>query len=171
MSRYTIPAKRSNNVRVAFIITLLGLLSCATPVSAKQYLVFNTLAFHFENADERRLFTPGIGWEFSPSSRVGFHAGTLSDSFGFQAGYAGLNYATRKFYAGPVGFRLIGGASIVHKQFHKNSEAETKILPLPVIEIGFSETAVLNISGSPKLDYAGQKNNAVVFFQFKLNFS
>ncbi len=170
MSRFKIPAHRTTRVRAAVVVALFGLLSLAAPVSAKQYLVFNTLAFHFENADERRLFTPGIGWEFSPSSRVGFHAGTLSDSFGFQAGYAGLNYATRKFYAGPVGFRFIGGASIVHKQFHKNSEPETKILPLPVMEIGFSENAVLNISGSPKLDYAGQKNNAVLFFQFKLNF-
>ncbi len=171
MTRYRHSVRRTVQVRATLAVLMLGLLSFTMPASAKQYLVFNTVAFHFENADERRLFTPGVGWEFSPSSRIGFHAGTLSDSFGYQAGYAGLNYATRKFYAGPIGVRFIGGASIVHKQFHKNSEPETKILPLPVMEIGFNDNAVLNISGSPKLDYAGQKNNAVVFLQFKLNFN
>lgn len=46
------------------------------------YLVFNTFAHHFEHSNERDDFTPGIGWEYSPTNRVGFHVGTLSDSVG-----------------------------------------------------------------------------------------
>jgi len=155
---------------LALVIPVLTILTTAT-AQANSYLVLNTVAYHFKNADERRTFTPGIGWEYSPSSKLGFHVGTLSDSFGFQASYAGVNWASRNFAAGPIGIRFILGATVLRKQFHKNSEAETKVVPLPALELTLSERAVLNISGSPQLDYAGQKNNAVLFFQFKWNMS
>ncbi|MBX2881169.1 MAG: hypothetical protein KTR32_14590 [Granulosicoccus sp.] len=151
---------------LALVVMTAGMTRVAT---ADNYVVLNTVALHFKNADERRAFTPGIGWEYSPSSRPGFHLGTLSDSFGYQAGYVGINWATRQFHAGPVGFRFILGATVLHKQFHKNSEPETKVVPLPAVEVSLSERAVLNISGSPQIDYAGQRNNAVMFFQFKWN--
>jgi len=130
------------------------------------HLVLNTFAYHFKNADERNDFTPGIGWEYSPTSSFGFHFGTLSDSFGYQAKYAGINYATRRLFNNRV--RLIAGATVLHKQYAKNADPETKILPLPAIEFTLAERAVLNVSGSPAVDFADQKNNAVVWFQLKL---
>ena len=133
----------------------------------KDFLVVSAGAYHFKNFDERNAFTPGIGWEYSPTSAFGWHAGTLSDSFGFQAMYGGINYATKPKFFGKVRFLL--GASIVHKQFKKNAEPETKILPFPVMEIKLSKRSVLNVSGSPQVDFADHRNNAVLFFQFKLN--
>lgn len=148
---------------------LLLLTSIAPLASANQFFVVSAGAYHFKNQDERNAFTPGVGWEFSPSKKAGFHVGTLSDSFGYQATYAGVNWASGALRLGPTNMRLILGATVVNKQFHKNSEPETKILPLPALEFSLSKRAVLNISGSPQLDYAGQKNNAIVFFQFKWN--
>jgi len=97
------------------------------------FLVVSAGAYHFDNFDERNAFTPGIGWEYSPSKKLGWHAGTLSDSFGYQALYAGVNYATKPMFYGKV------------------------------------RRSVLNISGSPQIDYGKHRNNAVLFFQFKLN--
>lgn len=131
------------------------------------HLVFSTAAYHFKNFNDRNAFTPGIGWEYSPSGKLGFHVGTLSDSFGTQAGYLGVNYGTRRFINNRVRFLL--GASVLYKQYHKNTEAEAKIVPFPVVEIALSKRAKLNITGSPEVDYAGSKSNAVMFFQFKMN--
>ena len=39
------------------------------------------------------------------------------------------------------------GASIVHKQFKKNGDPETKLLPFPAMEVKISKYAVLNLSG------------------------
>lgn len=151
------------------VFLLLLIASAANTAYGKQFLVVSTAALHFKNADERRLFTPGLGWEYSPSKGTGFHVGTLSDSFGYQAAYAGLNWATSPLSAGPLDVRFILGATVLHKQFHKNSEPETKLVPLPALELALAPQAVLNISGSPQIDYAGQRNNAVLFFQFKWN--
>lgn len=153
------------------------LLACASAASASGlalddagrrdgYLVLNTFAYHFEMSDERRDFTPGIGLEYSPSNRLGVHAGTLSDSFGYQAKYAGVQYATPRFLANRV--RLMLGATALHKQYKRNSAPETKIVPLPALEISFSDRAVLNISGSPDVDFGDVKNNKVVWFQLEI---
>ena len=130
-------------------------------------LVISAGAYHFENFNERNAFTPGLGWEYSPSGKIGWHVGTLSDSFGYQAMYGGINYATKPKLFGKVRFLI--GASVVHKQYKKNSEAETKILPIPAMEIKLTKRSVLNVSGSPQVDYGNHRNNAVLFFQFKLN--
>ena len=135
--------------------------------AADGHLVFSTGAYHFKNFNERNAFTPGLGWEYSPSGKVGFHVGTLSDSFGYQATYAGINYGTRRIINNRVRFLL--GATVVRKQFHKNSDPEVKIVPFPVMEIALSERASLNVTGSPEVDYAGGHSNAVMFFQFKMN--
>lgn len=132
----------------------------------KGYLVLHTVALHFENFSERNTFTPGLGWEYSPSSKIGFHGGTLSDSFGYQSYYGGLNYASKPKFNGKV--RFILGATILHKQYLKNGGPETKLVPLPIIEYKFTDQAVLNISGSPQIDYGNHRNNAVMFFQLKL---
>jgi len=148
---------------------LVGGLLFATHSSAKAdngFLVINTLALHFENFDDRNAFTPGIGWEYSPSGAFGWHVGTLSDSFGYQSRYGGINYATQPFMYGKV--RLMLGATVLHKQFKKNGDPETKLVPLPAMEVRLTEQAVLNVSGSPQVDFANQKNNAVLFFQLKL---
>ncbi len=160
-------AVRTMIIRGMGVVVLAMLALTTTAAQANNFLVLNTAALHFKNADERRAFTPGIGWEYSPSSKIGFHVGTLSDSFGYQAAYGGLNWATSVYRAGPARVRFILGATVLHKQFHKNSEPDTKIVPLPAVELALSNRAVLNISGSPQIDYAGQRNNAVLFFQFK----
>ncbi len=149
------------------IAALVMLMASGASKATDGYLVFNTAALHFKNADDRNAFVPGIGWEYSPTGKVGFHVGTLSDSFGYQASYVGVNYGTRRMLGGKLRFLL--GATVINKQFHKNTEAETKILPLPAMEFAISDRAVLNISGSPELDFGEHHNNAVLFFQFKLN--
>lgn len=134
--------------------------------AADGHLVFNTAAIHFKNFNDRNAFVPGLGWEYSPTGKVGFHVGTLSDSFGAQATYFGVNYGTRRILNNRVRFLL--GATAVRKQYHKNKPLETKILPFPVMEVNLTKRSSLNISGSPEIDYAGSHSNAVMFFQFKL---
>ncbi len=152
----------------ALLAAVLGFsLNANTASAADGHLVFNTAAVHFKNFSERRAFVPGLGWEYSPSGKFGFHAGTLSDSFGYQATYLGINYGTRPVLENRVRFLL--GATLVRKQFHKNSDPEVKIVPFPVMEISLTERAKVNVSGSPEIDYAGSHSNAVVFFQFKMN--
>ena len=130
------------------------------------YLVFNTFAWHFENSDERNDFTPGIGWEYSPTNRLGFHVGTLSDSFGYQAKYGGIHYSTPRFLDNRV--RLMVGATALHKKYKIKDDPETKLVPLPAIEFSVSDRAVLNLSGSPDVDFGEISNNKVVWLQFKL---
>lgn len=131
------------------------------------YLVLNTFALHFKNFADRNALTPGIGWEYSPTSAFGWHVGTLSDSFGYQAFYGGINYASRKVFYNKVRFLI--GATVLHKQYHVDTDPETKLVPLPAVEYRMSKRTVLNISGSPQVDYAGQRSNAVMFFQLKIN--
>ena len=165
---------RTRIVRTAVRLALsAALLAGATAVSADDeagrrdgYLVFNTFAWHFENSDERNDFTPGIGVEYSPSNRLGFHAGTLSDSFGYQARYGGIHYSTPRFFADRV--RLMLGATALHKKYKIKDEPETKIVPLPALELSLTDRAVLNISGSPDVDFGDISNNRVVWLQFKL---
>ena len=151
----------------SILVLVFGMMVASTSAKADNgYLVLSTLALHFENFDDRNAFTPGVGWEYSPSSKLGWHGGTLSDSFGYQSYYGGINYATRSVIAGRI--RFLVGASVVHKQFKKNAEPETKVLPFPALEVKLTRRSVLNISGSPAVDFANQKNNAVMFFQYKL---
>jgi len=150
------------------ILIAMSLLFGSSPLLADDgYLVFNTVAWHAKNADERNAVTPGIGWEYSPSNRIGFHIGTVSDSFGYQATYGGLNYATPRFFYNRA--RFILAATILRKQYRVNAGPETKIVPLPALELSLSKNAVLNLSGSPEVDYGDHHNNAVLFFQLKLN--
>ena len=70
-----------------FAVTTAFNTSSATAAD-NDFLVLSAGAYHFENFDERNAFTPGIGWEYSPSGKIGWHVGTLSacvddtDSFG-----------------------------------------------------------------------------------------
>ena len=109
------------------------------------FLVLSAGAYHFENFNERNAFTPGLGWEYSPSAKIGWHVGTLSDSFGYQSMYGGVNYATKPILYGKV--RFILAASVVHKQFKKNGGGETKLLPIPAVEVRLTKRSVLNLSG------------------------
>jgi len=155
---------------LATVVLLFGLLGMANTASAKdQYFTFNTISYHFKNTNERNNVTPGIGWEYSPSKKIGFHLGTVRDSFAFQSTYAGINWATPRYkiFGGRV--RFILGVTALHKQFSPNSAPKTRIVPLPVVEFKFSKRFVLNVSGSPEVDFQGQKNNAVLIFQGKLN--
>jgi len=140
--------------------------STSNAQAADGHLVFNTAAIHFKNFNDRNAFVPGLGWEYSPTGKVGFHVGTLSDSFGAQAAYLGVNYGTKRILNNRVRFLL--GATAVHKQYHKNKGLETKIVPFPVMEVALSKRASLNVTGSPEIDYAGSHSNAVMFFQLKV---
>ena len=162
---YTLNSKWLSKVALVATLLFAGL-GASNAHAADGHLVFNTAAIHFKNFDDRNAFVPGLGWEYSPTGRVGFHVGTLSDSFGAQAAYAGFNYGTKRMFNNRIRFLL--GATAVHKQFHKNKPLETKIVPFPVMEVALSERASLNITGSPEIDYAGSHSNAVMFFQFKL---
>jgi len=134
--------------------------------AADGHLVISAAAIHFKNFEDRNAFVPGVGWEYSPSGKIGFHVGTLADSFGAQASYVGLNYGTRRMFNNRVRFLI--GASAVHKQYHKNKPLETKIVPFPVMEVALSKRASMNITGSPEVDYNGSHSNGVMFFQFKV---
>lgn len=155
------------NIAAVAVLALSSLFTSASATADDSYLVVSTAAYHFENFDERNAFTPGLGWEYSPSSKIGWHAGTLSDSFGYQALYGGINYATKPRFYGKVRFLI--GATVLHKQYKKNADPETKIVPLPAMEIKLTKRSVLNLSGSPQVDYGNHRNNGVLFFQFKLN--
>lgn len=137
--------------------------------SDDSFLTFNTFSLHFENFNERNNVTPGIGWEYSPSKKLGFHVGTVQDSFGFQSTYAGLNIATPRYNVFGGQLRFILGATILHKQFRVNSGPETRLVPLPVVELKLSDRFTLNVSGSPALDFQGQRTNGVLILQGKLN--
>jgi len=153
-------------ISAVLVLTFGMIFGSAAAKADDGYLVLSTAAYHFKNFNERNAFTPGIGWEYSPSAKIGWHVGTLSDSFGYQAKYGGINYATKPKFFGKVRFLI--GATLLHKQYKKNAEAETKIVPLPAMEIKLSKSSVLNLSGSPQVDYGNHRNNAVLFFQFKL---
>lgn len=167
--------KRIGKIRILCLGAAL-LLGMGNSHADDGFLVFNTFAWHFENSDERNDFTPGIGWEYSPTSKFGFHVGTLADSFGYQATYAGINYATRRYLNNRV--RFIIGATIVNKQFRNarfdadgnltDDGVDTRLLPFPVVEFALSERAVINVSGSPSVDFGEQKNNPVIWFQAKI---
>jgi len=153
--------------KALMVLALLGLsLGTSSAHASDGHLVFNTAAIHFKNFDDRNAFVPGLGWEYSPTGKLGFHVGTLSDSFGAQASYFGINYGTRRMFNNKL--RFLVGATAVHKQYHKNKPLETKIVPFPVMELNLWKRASLNITGSPEIDYNGSHNNAVMFFQFKL---
>ena len=92
---------------IATLVLLFGLLGAAnTAQAADQYLTFNTYSHHFEKRKERQNITPGIGWEYSPSKKLGFHVGTVRDSFNYQAKYVGINWATPRY--------KVFGLSLIH---------------------------------------------------------
>lgn len=153
-------------------ITTLGLAGLGAGHAADKkddYFVLNTLAVHFENYKDRNAMVPGIGWERSPQRGLGWHVGTFSDSFGSQALYSGVNYSTPSARILTRDVRLLLGATILHKQYHENTDPETKVVPLPAMEVSLTDKVVLNISGSPEVDYNGSHSNAVMFFQIKMN--
>jgi len=159
---------RFNRIASTLAIGATLLLGSTATKADDGYLVFNTAAFHLQESEGRNTLTPGIVWEYSPSSKIGFHGGTLSDSFGYQAFYGGLNYATPRYAVFQGKVRFILGATLLHKQFLINGEPDTKIVPLPAVEFALTKRAVINVSGSPEVDYGNHHNNAVVFVQFKL---
>jgi len=137
--------------------------------SDESFLTFNAFSLHFENFNDRNNVTPGIGWEYSPTGKLGFHVGTVRDSFGFQARYLGLNYATRRFNTFAGDLRFIVGVTALHKKYSPSGDPETRIVPLPVVELKVTEKFTLNFSGSPELDFQGQHTNGVLILQGKWN--
>ena len=161
--------KRRTRPSALIAIGVLLLFGSAKTWADDGYLVINTVALHLQETEGRNTVTPGLGLEYSPSGKLGFHAGTLSDSFGYRSYYGGLNYATPRYAVFDGRIRFILGATVLHKQFRVAGEPETKIVPLPAAEFAITRRAVLNVSGSPEIDFGEHSNNAVVFFQLKLN--
>lgn len=151
------------------MFTLCSLMFATELHARDSFLVVNTLALHFDNIKDRNAMVPGLGWEYSPSSGIGWHLGTFSDSFGSHANYVGVNYASAKKRWLRTDVRFLIGATVLRKQYHENRDLQTKVVPLPAVEIGLSKNTVLNISGSPEVDYNGEHSNAVMFFQLKMN--
>ncbi len=150
---------------------LISLLLAGKVYASDNYFVMSAVALHFAKSNERNAAVPGIGWEYSPSNSLGWHAGTFSDSFGSQATYAGLNYGTPKTQFLTRDIRFLIGATILRKQYHTNQELQTKVVPLPVLEVSLTKSTILNISGSPEVDYNGEHSNAVMYFQLKMDMS
>ncbi len=156
-------------LKLALISAITTLIFTSQAKAKDDFFVLNTIALHFDNAKERNAIVPGVGWEHSPSSGLGWHIGTFSDSFGSRATYTGINYASAKKRILSRDVRFLIGATILRKQYHEDSDLQTKIVPLPAVEISLTKNTVLNVSGSPEVDYNGEHSNAVMFFQLKMN--
>lgn len=157
--------------RITATTILISLLFAGKASASDNYFVMSAVALHFENSAERNTMVPGVGWEFSPSNNLGWHAGTFSDSFGSRATYAGINYGTPKARILTRDVRFLIGATVLRKQYHADKELQTKIIPFPVLEVSLTKSTILNISGSPEVDYNGEHSNAVMYFQLKMDIS
>ncbi len=159
---------RNLKILIKLVGVIVLLLFC-TPAEADEYISLQAVSFHFKKANERQAIHPSLGFEYSREHKLGWQAAWFKDSFGYQSGYMGINYSANKFKVLGVPVRLIGALNVVHKQFIKGGEGETKLVPIPIIEVGIQKHVSLNITGSPKLDYAnGKRTNGVLVMQLKL---
>ncbi len=143
--------------------------SHATENSAN-HIALQAVSLHFKKANQRQGIHPAIGYEYSPNHAFGWQAGFFKDSFGTRSAYVGINYSMPIIRIGRIPGRLILESNIVHKQFTKDSTAETHFVPMPVVELGLTKTVQVNITGSPQLDYYnGKHTNGVLVFQLKLD--
>lgn len=159
--------------KIRLLSTWMGLCLTALLFSqsshAKEFLVINSLALHFENFSERNTLTPGIGYEYSPDAGWGWHAGVFRDSFSQSSGYVGANYGFKPVYPMGVPTRLIMGVSAIHKQFFAGKGMQTLLLPVPILEFGVSRRTKLNISGAPAIKSGKYHNNGLLFVQLKFD--
>ena len=91
---------------IAATVLVSGLFMTSTGIAKadNSFLVIDTLSLQFDDVNEKNAFTPGVGWERSPTSKVSRHAGTLADSFRLRPNYGGFNYATRRMLNGKLRF-------------------------------------------------------------------
>ncbi|HBS25640.1 MAG TPA: hypothetical protein DD827_00695 [Gammaproteobacteria bacterium] len=159
--------KKMTTLAVVFI----ALMFCvpAKADEAVQYISLQAVSLHFKKYKERQAVHPSLGYEYSRNRKLGWQAAWFKDSFGYQSGYMGVNYTAKQFKLLGMSVRLIGALNVVHKQFVKGGDGETKLVPIPIIELGIQKYISLNITGSPELDYAnGKHTNGVVVMQLKL---
>lgn len=134
---------------------------------SSRYLAIQSFSLHFEKIKQRNGFNPTIGYEVTSTKRLGWQAGLFKDSFNYNSAYAGLNYAFDRFYVLGRPVRPLLSVNVIHKKFKKNGNGETKLVPIPVIEVNVFKKLNVNISGTPQIDSTKNHTNGVIFFQFK----
>lgn len=139
-----------------------------THALADQYLVLEGFSYHMKKSDERNALNLGLGIESSPTHKWGWQVGTFRDSFHQNASYAGLNYALKPFPLLGQKARFIPSLNVVRKKFAKTEYVRTRVIPLPTLEVCINGKMILNVSGSPALDYDQTRTNGVVFLSLKL---
>lgn len=143
------------------------LLFCGSAL-AKDYLVMEGVSYHFKKNEERNALNLGFGFESSPTNKIGWQFGTFQDSFHQSAAYAGINYALKPFSLFGQSARFIPSLNVMRKKFAKKEYVSTRVVPIPVLEVCIRGNVVLNVGGSPRLDYDGVSTNGVLFFSLKL---
>ncbi len=104
----------------------------------------------------------------SPLSGLGWQVGLFRDSFEQLSGYAGLNYTLATYYRGNLQARLLGVANITYKQFHKGQDPETRLIPLPALELKTVGDVFVNLSVVPEIGGKKYHTNGLMYLQFKL---
>ncbi len=132
------------------------------------YVVFQTLTLHFDNFSERNGVNTTLGLERSPINQWGWQAGIFRDSFGRISGYAGLNRSLYETRIRNRPLRILLTANVVHKQFHKNKNRETKVIPLPTLELSATKALFINMGVVPETPDGRNHTNGLLFVQMKL---
>jgi hypothetical protein len=132
------------------------------------YAVVQTLTVHFNNFSERNGINSTLGLENSPLGGWGWQAGIFRDSFGRVSGYAGINHSLWQTDLHDIPLRFLFTANVVHKQFHKNRQRETKLIPLPTLELSASRNWLVNLGIIPETPKGTNHTNGLLFLQIKL---
>jgi hypothetical protein len=63
----------------------------------------------------------------------------------------------------------MGVLNVMEKQYLKGKDLETRIIPMPILEVKASNKLSINVTGTPQLDYSDKHHtNGVILFQFKM---
>jgi len=154
---------------VVLSFILLSISSVSLAEDLERFVSLPSISYHFENFNDRKAFHPGIGYEYSPDHALGWQAALFQDSFGQNAQYIGANYSSKAFPMFGLRMRVMGMLNIINKQFLKGQDVETRIIPMPIVEVKATQKLSFNITGTPQLDYSSQHHtNGVVLFQMKM---
>jgi hypothetical protein len=154
-------------VVLSFILLTISSVSLAADL--ERFVSLPSLSYHFENFNDRKAFHPAIGYEYSPDHAVGWQAAFFQDSFGQDARYIGINYSSKGFALFGFRTRVMGVLNVMEKQYLKGKDLETRIIPMPILEVKASNKLSINVTGTPQLDYSDKHHtNGVILFQFKM---
>jgi len=154
---------------VILSLVLLTVSSTSFAADLERFISLPSVSYHFENFSDRKAFHPGIGYEYSPDHAMGWQAALFQDSFGQDARYIGVNYSSKAFPL--LGFRVrtMGVLNVMEKQYLKGQDIETRIIPMPILEVKATNKLSFNVTGTPQLDYSEKHHtNGVILFQLKM---